>query len=109
MLEDVDKAVRLAEQAYRSGDKATARVLIAAARSTLGRIDERFEVPGEENDRALLRDADADLKVIELADTVSQKMFAVWWNRWPARVRSLQSTEGKSLFSEAVLRRAITN
>jgi hypothetical protein len=109
MLEDVDKAVRLAEQAYRSGDKATARVLIAAARSTLGRIDERFEVPGAQNDRALLRDADADLKVIELTDTVSQKMFAVWWNRWPARVRSLQSTEGKSLFSEAVLRRAITN
>jgi hypothetical protein len=107
VLDDVDAAVRLAEQTYQVGDKATARVLIAAARSSLGKIDERFEVSGGENNRALLRDADADLKALALADTVSPSMFAAWKSRWPARMRELRAAESQSLFSEAVLRRAL--
>ena len=46
MLEDVDTAVSLAQQSYAAGDKPTGRLLIGAARSTLGKIDERFEVAG---------------------------------------------------------------
>jgi hypothetical protein len=109
MLDDVDTAVRLADQSYRGGDAATARVLIAAARSTLGKIDERFELPGMERSRALLRDADADLKAIEPSSSVPASMFRAWRDNWPARVRRLEAAEGKSLFSEAVLRRALGN
>lgn len=109
MLDDVDTAVRLAEQNYATGDKATARVLIGAARSTLGKIDERFQLPGGEPDRAQLRDADADLRRIELADTVPVDAFRTWHERWLARARQLRGAETKSLFSEAVLRRALAN
>jgi hypothetical protein len=109
MLGDADTAVRLAEQTYDAGDRATARVLIGAARSTLGRIDERFEMPGGQTSRAVLRDADADLKAIELSDKVSPMMFRDWRSRWPLRVRKLSAAEPRSLFSEAVLRRALKN
>src|SRR5687767_3392053 len=42
---DVEAAVRLAEEQAVAGDQATARVLLGAARSMLGRINERFSVP----------------------------------------------------------------
>lgn len=109
MLEDVDTAVSLAQQSYAAGDAATARFLIGAARSTLGKIDERFELPGDETSQALLRDAAADLKVIELADLMSPGAFRDWRRRWPGRVRELRANEGKSLFSEAVVRRTLGN
>lgn len=109
MLDDVDTAVRLAEQSYAAGDKDTGRFLVGAARSTLGKIDERFELPGEDASRAVLRDAAADLKAIELADEVSPGAFREWRRSWPDRARRLRAAEGKSLFSEAVLRKALAN
>jgi hypothetical protein len=107
MLDDVDTAVRLSEQSYAAGDKATAHVLLGAARSTLGKIDERFQLPGGEPDRALLRDADADLKAIELSDSPSEDLFRNWQSRWPRRALQLRAGESRSLYSEAVLRRAL--
>ena len=107
MLGDVEAAMRLAEQSDAEGDRATARVLIAAARSTLGKIDERFAVPGGENSRALLRETDSDLKAMELADRPSAEMFSAWRGQWAQRSRALRSAEPRSLFSEAVLRRAL--
>jgi hypothetical protein len=107
MLDDVDLAVRLAQQSYADGDRPTARLLIAAARSTLGAIDERFQLRGGEGSRTLLRQADADLKAIELADTVPAEAFHEWVGRWPDRVRKLRSAEDQSYFSEALLQRAL--
>jgi hypothetical protein len=109
MLDDVDSAMRLAEQSYSEGDRATARLLIGAARSMLGRIDERFELPGSESSRTLLRDADADLKAIELSGAPSPELFHAWRSRWPVRARQLRAAESRSFFSEAVLRRALKN
>jgi hypothetical protein len=109
MLNDVDTAVRLADQRYRARDYPTARVLIAAARSTLGKIDERFALPRMESSRALLRDADADLKEIELSSVPARESIRAWHSKWPSRVRQLEAAEGKSLFSSAVLRRALGN
>lgn len=109
MLDDVETAVSLAQQSYTSGDKPTARFLIGAARSTLGKIDERFELPGDDTSRTLLRDAAADLKVIELADDMSAQAFRDWRRQWPSRVHQLRADERKSLFSEAVLRKALSN
>jgi hypothetical protein len=108
MLDQVDEAVRLAEQSY-AADKPTARTLIGAARSTLGKIDERFAMPGNEASRALLRDADAELKAMELADPASPSMFRSWERRWRAREQALRLAESSSLFSEAELRRVIAN
>ena len=109
MLDDVDLAVRLAAKSYAAGDKDTGRFLVGAARSTLGKIDERFEVPGEDASRAVLRNAAADLKAIELAEEVSPDAFDDWRRLWPSRVRQLRAEEGKSLFSAATLRKALGN
>jgi hypothetical protein len=107
MLDDVNEAIRLAQESYASGDKATGRLLIGAARSMLGMVDERFQLPSGESSRQLLREADADLKAIELADVVSAASFEAWRDKWPDRERRLGSAEARSLFSEAVIRRQL--
>jgi hypothetical protein len=109
MLDDAETAVQLAEQSYAAGDKAAGRVLISAARSTLGKIDERFQVPGGEKDRSLLKDADADLRTIEIADTVTDRQFRDWQAKWPSRARQLRQAEPVSLFSEANIRRLLAH
>ena len=109
MLDDVDAAVRLAEQSYAAGDRATGRLLVGAARSMLGAIDERFQLPGGERSRAVLRDASSDLKAIELADTVTADAFDPWHSRWPWRAVTLRAAESRSYFSEALVRRDLKN
>jgi hypothetical protein len=102
MLADVDSAVQLATQAYASGDAATGRALLAAARSTLGSIDERFQLAGLESARRQLRVADSELFRLQSAGNVDLSR----WNRnWPMRKRTLRSAEHRSLFNPAVLRR----
>jgi hypothetical protein len=98
-LRDVEAALALAE----AGDPATAKLLIAAARSTLGAIDERFRRPGLERSRAVLREADGELKAIRNGGG----SLAAWRQRWPARRRALLRDEPRSLFAPAVLRRAL--
>jgi hypothetical protein len=107
MLDNVDLAVRLAEDNYVAGDQATARVLIAAARSMLGSIDERFKLPGLEANRATLLEADTGLKAIELANNASAASFRDWRRAWRDQERLLREAEPRSLFSEAVLRRQL--
>ena len=109
MLDDVDAAVRLAEESYAAGDRATGRLLLGAARSILGAIDERFQLAGGERSRALLRDASSDLKTIELADMVTNASFEAWHSRWPARASALRAAEPRSYFSEALVRRDLKN
>jgi hypothetical protein len=107
MLDDVATAVRLAEEEYAAGDRQSARVMLAAARSQLGAIDERFELPGGDDDRTLLRQADSELRSIELTDPASPSMFHEWRAKWPARARQLRIAEPYSFFSEAVIREAL--
>jgi len=108
MLDDVDTAVRLSRESLAEGDQPSARVMLAAARSTLGSIDERFRVPGDESSRELLREADAELRTIELGDAPTSSSFEKWQKDWPARKQQLRSAEPRSLFSEAVLRRFLS-
>jgi hypothetical protein len=96
-LADIDSAVALA----RTSQGETRRLLLAAARSTLGAIDERF--PGAEADRALLRQADSDLAAIRQG----QADFARWNRLWPARRARLLAHRGRSLFDPTRLRRAL--
>jgi hypothetical protein len=107
MLDDVNQAVRLAQESYADGDKATGRLLVGASRSMLGMIDERFQSPGGEASRHILGEADSDLKAIELADIVSPGPFEAWRGKWPDRENRLRSAEARSLFSEAVIRRRL--
>lgn len=109
ILDDVDAAVRLAEQSYAGGDPATGRAMLAAARSMLGAIDQRFRLAGGEASRALLRDASSDLKAVELADGVTKASFEPWYSRWPARAAALRAAEPHSYFSEALVRRDLKN
>ncbi|HEX5183677.1 MAG TPA: hypothetical protein VFW19_11075 [Allosphingosinicella sp.] len=98
-LDEVDGAVALARGA--TGE--TRRLLLAAARSTLGAIDERFRLPGLERDRAALRAADGALESIRLG----KAGFAPWDGIWPKRRRLLLGDESRSLFSPTILRGAL--
>lgn len=109
MLHDVDTAVRLARETLAAGDEPTGRVLLAAARSTLGSIDERFRLPGNEASRELLRQSDSELRTIELGDAPQSAMFERWRKEWPAREQQLRRAERQSLYSEAVLRRFLSH
>ena len=108
MLKDVDTAVRLAEETLSGGDVPTALVMLRAARSTLGSIDERFRVPGEQDTRDVLLQADAELRAIETSDVPIPSMFERWRKDWPTRERQLRSAEPRSLYSETVLRRFLS-
>lgn len=107
LLDDVEKAVLLARREFADGDPATGRLLLGAARSTLGRIDERFEVDEDGDARRVLHDASAELGQIEHSQTVKAASFADWNGKWPGRVRLLRLSEPRSLFSAAMLRREL--
>ena len=88
-LAEVDSAVALA----RTSDGDARLLLLAAARSTLGAIDERFSGLGA--DRAVLRAADAELGAIRLGRTG----YARWDMTWPTHRRRLLRDEHLSLYS----------
>ena len=104
-LSEVDSAVALSERAYASSDPATGRDLLAAARSTLGAIDERYQVAGLEDSRSRLREADAML--FQLQEAGSAGKWSEWKREWPKRERALRSAESRSLFNPAVLRKLL--
>jgi hypothetical protein len=105
MLGEAEAAMRAAEVSWRRGDTATARLLVGAARSTLGSIDERFQVPGLEPGRAQLQAADAQLRALQRAP--SRAGFRTWRRDWQRRKMELRRQEGRSLFSASVLRRRL--
>ena len=102
-LGEADSAVSLARSAYAGGDAATGRALLAAARSTLGAIDERFQVAGLEAQRAELRAADGELFRLQRGSG----RWSDWTRDWPRRERALRSAEARSLYNPAVLRKAL--
>lgn len=107
MLADADAAMRSAEDSWRTGDPATARLLVGAARSTLGSIDERFQLPRLEPSRAQLLTADAQLRAIQLSLPNAAAKFRRWHRDWPRRKIELKKQERQSLFSASVLRRQL--
>jgi hypothetical protein len=104
-LDEVDSAVALAAQEYANGDPATGRDLLAAARSTLGAIDERFQLPGLEGTRQKLKDASAELFSLQQAQAPA--LWAKWKRDWPRRKRALRAAEPQSLYNPKVLRRLL--
>jgi len=104
-LGDVDSAVTLARQAYLAGDPVTGRALLAAARSTLGAIDERYQVAGADRSRDDLRAADAILFSLQQAGQGGP--WPAWAHDWPRHKRALRAAEARSLYNPAVLLRAL--
>ena len=106
-LGEVETALRLAEEEVAmSGDKETARFLVGAARSTLGRIDERFSVASLEKERSTLADAAIELGALQqsAARGWERALWRRWEASWPARKARLLAAEPRSLYSERVLR-----
>ena len=104
LVAEIDLALRLARD---EPDHPTARLLIGAARSNLGRIDERFQVPAVDADRKLLDDADAELRALQdgLGSGAQRANWSKWEQSWPARRERLEADAPRSLFSTAVLKR----
>lgn len=100
---EIDLALKLARD---EPDHPTARLLIGAARSNLGRIDERFQVPAVEADRKLLDDADVELRALQdgLGSAAERTLWSNWEQNWPARRARLEADAPRSLFSTAVLK-----
>ena len=106
-VEDVETVVRLAQRKAAIGDVATARFLLGAARSRLGRIDERFSVAGLEAQRAILKDASVELGAAQqtLGGGGERTLLTRWQVSWASRRSALLAVEGRSLYSEAAMRR----
>ncbi|HEX6377349.1 MAG TPA: hypothetical protein VFZ91_16700 [Allosphingosinicella sp.] len=81
----------------------TRRLLLAAARSQLGAIDERFAIRGGEPARALLRDADRELQALRSG----KADFRAWRRQWPQWQRRLLRLERNSLFDARRLRASL--
>lgn len=97
----VEEAAELA--ASEGGE--TRRLLLAAARSQLGAIDERFAIAGGERARILLREADGELRELRSGES-DMRRWRRHWPRWKLRLLRLESA---SLFDSkrlnALLRR----
>ena len=104
-LDDVDSAVELARLAFRDGDAETGRDLLSAARSSLGAIDERFQLTGLERSRGDLTSASETL--FQLQEAQSDHGWRQWQHEWPRRKRGLLAAEPRSLFNSAVLRKML--
>jgi len=102
-LDGIDSAVTLAKGSYADGDAATGRALLAAARSGLGAIDERFQLAGLDQARAQLREADAELFRLQEGGTD----WTGWKQTWPRRQRVLRALGNRSLFNPDVLKRQL--
>ena len=111
LLDDGRRATVAAGTAWSRGDAPAARLLISAARSALGRIDERYAVAGLEDDRSLLRRADLGLLAAEQAvDRRARDVptrLATWRAELPNWSRSLIRDEPRSLFDRTRLEAAL--
>ena len=89
------RAVRAAGAAFAAGDRATGRLMIAAARSELGAIDERYAgLAGPQ--RAL---ATADRALADAAEPADpQPQLAAWLADVPRWSRELRKAERHSLY-----------
>jgi hypothetical protein len=106
-IADADEAVGVAGSAWRKGDRATARLMLASARSSLGLIDERYAEFAQA--RGSIREADHALAMIQRAIDVGEPdidgRIARWRIDMAGRAKLLQRDERLSLFNPAVLKR----
>lgn len=107
--EDAIAAVTAARRALSEGDTASAHLLIAAARSTLGRIDERF-TGAPDIARRLARN-DGILRRLQATAAIDSAATQRGLGRWAADfdrdIIALRSAEPGSLYTAATLDRTL--
>ena len=110
-LADARVAMQATQFALDAHDRATARLMLASARSALGMIDERYAAPALAHDRELLRDADLELAAIQDAvDTGKTDVtlrIAAWLAKSPRWIAPLERDETLSLFNPKRLEASI--
>lgn len=110
-LAHVDAALDNARMLATAGDGPAARLMVSAARSELGLIDERYGVPGLASQAAPLRRAAAALGEIERrmsADPAGSIAALQRWQQGAAAWQApLRRSEARSLYNPAVLARAL--
>jgi hypothetical protein len=95
-LNEVEQAVALARDSV--GD--TRRLMLASARSELGAIDERFQVPGLNAERTMLRQIDRVLAEVRFGNSD----VSAWHKEWPRVRAALLQAEPRSLYAPTRLR-----
>jgi hypothetical protein len=106
-LSDVRRAVRAALAALDHGDGASAALMVEAARSQLGDIDERY--PGQDlsPERAALRGVSSDLAAAEFDarhdPAAARQALGLWLAREPSWAPSLLAAEPRSLYAPSRL------
>lgn len=108
LLADARRALTAAGQAYTTGDRPTAVLMIAAARARLGLIAERYRaLPAEV---ARLRAADRDLLALQQSVREGRPDTPIALAHWAADSHKLEAAltaaEARSLFNPARLRAA---
>ena len=106
-LADARADGQAAQFALDANDPATARLMLASARSALGLIDERYASPALSRDRESLRAADLELAAIQqtldTGQTDAPLRIAAWLARLPRWSEPLRHDEPASLFDPAHL------
>ena len=110
LMDDVRRALRAGQAEIARGDPATAGVMIAAARTRLGLIDERFDTPALATSRRALRTADRQLADAQAGLRAGRPDVSAALAGWLARSRPLEarlvSQSPRSLFDPARLTQA---
>jgi hypothetical protein len=103
--------VRAALAALAKGDSETALVMIAAARSVLGDVAERYAAPGLAADVEALKIADLDLSAaasdIRRGDRSARQSLETWLARSAAWENALGADERRSYYDRKRLAQAI--
>jgi len=112
-LSDADRAVLAASYAWEAKDGDAARLLLSAARTALGEIEERFDAPALADARTRLRRADRDLLAIQQAiDRHAPDVplrLASWRASEPRMAAALARAEAASLFNRQILARRLAS
>ena len=107
-ISDVKRAMTAARSSLRRGDRDAARLMLGAARSLLGQIDERYAaIPRVQRS---LRGADGDLRAIIASLDGGEDVGAQigrWESRFPKFSEALIRNERLSLFNRQRLHRAL--
>jgi hypothetical protein len=111
LIDDSRRAIAAAAYAWNAGDRPAARLMVSAARSRLGLIDERFDGPRLARERQLLARADLVLLAIEQAMDAGRgdvpARLAAWRAGSAGWSAPLRRSEPRSLFNRANLAHAL--
>ena len=111
LVDDSRRAVAAAAFAWDAGDWPAARLMVSAARSRLGLINERFDGGALARDRQRLTSADLELLAIEQAMDAKRNDVPARLAAWRSSVAGwsvpLRRNEPRSLFNPANLAHAL--